>query len=626
MTRKTLLGAIILTMITCGCSKPNEEDVNTPDARLELRGTSESNEIPSDKTSIPIAFSTNQSWLASSDVNWIFVTPNKGSSGDAAIVAMVEENTTSSDRTGKVTIKAGNISKDVSIIQRTKSGGATGETITFKAINITSSSLMLSATTNSTKSYYWDIVKKSLWDSFGGETIWNSIIKEIKDAGILSDFIVTGNDSYNFSNMEAGTEYVAYAAFCDNNGIRTGEFFTETFKTNSGEPANGAITLTVTNITSSSFTVTATSNSGKEFFFDIIEKSVWDKNGGNTVWNDIIKAYLNAGGLPLAIGWDQYTYTEEKAGTEYIAFAAFCDNNGIKTGEIFTETFKTSSGSDPDPGTNTSYLPTRVLVFDNDYSTPVEYGGIKIMDNVAMDYSFLYGSDGRILQHGIDYCLTGTRILEGASETYSTLYAYDVRGFSLERTTAGGSTYKHTLNSKYYLDSCESTFDDKLVFKYDDNNHLSLLYDDGAAFEHWRVNYTWDNDCLTKITYARTYQNNTKNLTISFSYGSQSNPYYGLNFDPTLFWLNTLNQRHLYLMRCGELEYLGYLGKNSKKLATSVTIQGDIDFAESGKSIKSYSATYEVSGNELKKMTVVKKFADNSSQTQKYLFYNEKYK
>lgn len=501
-------------MITCGCSKPTEEEVDTPDARLELSGTSESNEITADKTSIPIAFSTNQSWSASSNVNWISVTPNKGSSGDAAIVAMVEENTTTSDRTGKVTIKAGNISKDVSIKQRKKSGEPAGETITLRATNITSSSFTVSTTTSSTKSYLWDVIEKSMWDSYDGETIWNSYVQTYKEAGVLSSYIITGNDSFSYSNAKAGTEYVAFAAFCDKNGVKTGEFFTETFKTSSG--------------------------SGPD--------------------------------------------------------------------------------PDPDPNPNTSYLPAGIFEL-GDGEDVYERGGVKYA--MAKVYSILYGNDGRVSRFGKTD--THETLIESKPMGYS--YAYDIRGFSLERSSSS-SIYQYSLSPNYYISECKEHWykNGKIVFKYDDNNHISMIRSSGG--NNYTFYYTWENDCLTKIVCENVYQYETYKLTISFSYGNQSNPYYSLNFDPTFFMLKIMEHIDIIDGRASELEYLGWFGKNSKKLATSVTIQGDFDYSDTnnGPNIKSYSATYEVSGNELKKMTVVQKYADNSSQTKKYLFYNEKYK
>lgn len=103
--------------------------------------------------------------------------------------------------------------------------------ITISVTDIDASSATLSATPSSSKMYFLSMTDKSSWDNEGGDDIWNSYIDLCKQQGTLSQSLYTGNLNFQVTDLDAQTEYVIFAAFCDKNGTRSGEIFTYSFQT-----------------------------------------------------------------------------------------------------------------------------------------------------------------------------------------------------------------------------------------------------------------------------------------------------------------------------------------------------------------------------------------------------------
>ena len=311
------------------CASPNEEEI-TP-AELKLKGISESIEVGAGSSQVPISFSTNKTWTASSDSPWISLSSSKGAAGDAAILAAVEENTSGNERTGKVTVTAGNVSKSV-LIRQAQAGPSANESLVITARVSDYSTFTVSVTTNTTRSYFFDVVEKSVWDKDGGEAVWKSLFKK--------DKVLTKNGSREYTDQKPKTEYLAFAAFCDANGTKTGGFFTEAFVTDTGLGGDDPvpIELSVSNLTGTSFTLTASSRSSDRFYCDAVKKSVWDEYGGEVVWKAYVQAGLEAGTFvdELVVGEVSYDYHDLET-DKYIAFAAYCYTDGTLKSTIFTK-------------------------------------------------------------------------------------------------------------------------------------------------------------------------------------------------------------------------------------------------------------------------------------------------
>lgn len=114
---------------------------------------------------------------------------------------------------------------------------------------ITSNGCVISITTSSTKSYYCDIVDKETWDEYGGDVVWDAYISEMKEGGQFnSDYLSSGNDTYTFKGLETNTGYVVFAAFCDKSGIKSGNIFSQSFTTQTGETPGGDDDITSNSI------------------------------------------------------------------------------------------------------------------------------------------------------------------------------------------------------------------------------------------------------------------------------------------------------------------------------------------------------------------------------------------
>ena len=359
-----------LLLLFFSCTSPVQEKSEA--AELYLTGTRETIEVGSGSNVIPISFSTNQSWTARPDVSWISLSSGKGSAGDAAIVATVEENRTEAARSGNVTITAGSASKSIQITQSSAGGTSTSETLVLTARISDYTTFTVSVTTNSTRSYFFDVVEKSVWDKDGGEAVWKSRFRK--------DAVLNKNGSRQYTDQKAKTEYLAFAAFCDANGTRTGGFYTESFITDTGLGGNDPtpITLSVSSLTASSFVLNASSKSSDKYFFSIAEKDTWDTYGAETVWQASVKILLDAGSFvsKLASGEASYKYDGLKT-SKYVAFAAYCYNDGKLKSTIFTKEIDlTNIGQDRTPdyvwiNTNLALLPgeSRTLVaecYDSD--------------------------------------------------------------------------------------------------------------------------------------------------------------------------------------------------------------------------------------------------------------------
>ncbi len=360
-----------LLLLFLACTSPIKDEAES--VELYLHGVQETIEIDSGSNVIPISFSTNRSWTAHSDASWISLSSSKGSAGDAAIVATVEENRTEATRTGKVTITAGSASQSIRIAQSSVNIPSANEMLVLTARITDYTTFTVSVTTNATRSYFFDVVEKSVWDKDGGEAVWKRCFRK--------DAVLDKNGSKEYTNQKAMTEYLAFAAFCDANGVRTGDFYTEVFLTDTGLGSNdpSPITLSVSSMTATSFVLNTSSHSTEKYYFDIVEKENWDTSGGDAVWQASVKSRLEAGTfVSKLVSGEAFCKFERLRTTKYVAFAAYCYNDGKLKSTIFIKEIDLANASqDTAPtylsiNTNLALLPgeTRMLTancYDEDF-------------------------------------------------------------------------------------------------------------------------------------------------------------------------------------------------------------------------------------------------------------------
>ena len=114
MNFKTMLCGLLVFAAAAACT-PQDEPVVTP--KLDVSGSSVT--LTATGAEGTFTVTSNQKWTASADASWVVVTPASGDASDKAVTVKVtaEDNTATEARTATVTVKAGDLSKTVSVSQ-----------------------------------------------------------------------------------------------------------------------------------------------------------------------------------------------------------------------------------------------------------------------------------------------------------------------------------------------------------------------------------------------------------------------------------------------------------------------------------------------------------------------------
>lgn len=223
---------------------------------------------------------------------------------------------------------------------------ATEGSLSISISSITESTCKVSISTTSARTYFSAVCNKANWDEYGVDSIWDAYISYLSEMGQLDEWIGTGNCSDTIIELDPQTEYVVFAAFCDNNGKREGDVYSKTFTTqNNNSGSTGTLSIKVSNITESSCSVSVSPSSNNAYYWDIIKETQWKESGGDEVWNSVVESLGDDFSLALSTGKDNFDFSDLDSQTEYVVFAAFCDNNGKRIGDFYTSTFTTKKES-----------------------------------------------------------------------------------------------------------------------------------------------------------------------------------------------------------------------------------------------------------------------------------------
>ena len=122
MKRTTYFLAILAMMFilpSCGSKEnPIPNPGNDPAKTTEITIASPSHTLSSDGGNATISFTTNGSWTAVSNVDWIVLQQTSGDAGSININIIVKENKDYDQRDGLVIISSSNVSKSVSVVQK----------------------------------------------------------------------------------------------------------------------------------------------------------------------------------------------------------------------------------------------------------------------------------------------------------------------------------------------------------------------------------------------------------------------------------------------------------------------------------------------------------------------------
>ena len=161
--------------------------------------------------------------------------------------------------------------------------------------------------------------------------------------------------------LDPGTEYYAIAFGLSTDGVATTAPTVKEFKTlsdggnNGGGSSQNAFSISVSGVTATGVTVNVTPSNNDSYYFDVIEKSVFDSYNSPAAfaadyWAMVAEVYESYGypiSYALSQGSDGYTYEDSlDPNTEYYAFAFGVSTAGTITTGVTTKAFTTlSSGS-----------------------------------------------------------------------------------------------------------------------------------------------------------------------------------------------------------------------------------------------------------------------------------------
>lgn len=346
-----------------------------------------------------------------------------------------------------------------------------------------------------------------------------------------------------------------------------------------------ALDIDVLNISNTSCSISVSSNSSKTYFWEVSKKAMWDQYGSDEIWETYISEYKKAGKLAEAIftGNSSFTVEELSENTEYIVFAAFCDKNGVKSGEIYTKSFKTTSGDNTGGGSENHALPSKI---NTNVTLTINNG--EHVENFNSSESFIYDRNGQISRYT-------TATAEGKT---TGRYSYSYSGSVVTET----EDIANEDVSLVFVDGCVTRWLEHVsITSYNTHNHTykngyltleEIVDPDEAEY----LDYIWEDSCLSKIT--KRYSNLGVYAEYEFVYGKDKNPYYGLNFEPTSLWLSPSSDD------VERWKKLGLMGKNSKKLPI------EVKYLVAGECETSYSIKYEFASGTLKEIIVTEKAAD----------------
>ena len=262
-------------------------------------------------------------------------------------------------------------------------GGSTAS-YAITVSGITSNGATVSVTPSDNNAYYFDVVEKDYLDMYGSEAQFladyvaeiKAYIDELNAYGYgitFADFVSYGKDTYTYEpgDLDPNTEYYAFAFGITENGEITSGLSKVEFKTlstggNTGggdaTTSNNTFNVDVTDITSTGATVVVTPSNYDTYYFDVIEKEVYDmytdKKEFAVEYIAEIKALFEAYGYSfgeiLSSGNDAYSFEGYlEPNTAYYAFAVGVSTSGVITTDVAAVPFTTLASGGGNSGGST---------------------------------------------------------------------------------------------------------------------------------------------------------------------------------------------------------------------------------------------------------------------------------
>lgn len=116
MRQKIVLAIVALLTVCCVFSCQKVEPQKSPESVAVITKPQPTGE-PSTAGTRPVTIAATSHWTATSDSNWLTVSPAEGEKGMQEVILTFSDNTTGQERTGKVTFTSGTYSETFVLVQ-----------------------------------------------------------------------------------------------------------------------------------------------------------------------------------------------------------------------------------------------------------------------------------------------------------------------------------------------------------------------------------------------------------------------------------------------------------------------------------------------------------------------------
>ena len=254
-----------------------------------------------------VQVTSDYSWTASSDVSWLTVNTKNGKPGTSWLLFSVAKNTTTSNRTGYITVSSEDYNLSAQFMLTQAAGSSQSEvTFSFEFKNVTSNSVDVYVTpSDDSASYWYDIYPLAEFNELGTpaefmQAYYMYIKATIESMGYpFSAALDQGASNFTYTELDANTAYVAFAFQVDpdSGALVSTELSHDVFTTASNQNSPLSAWLGTWNLTSSKTYVQQNNAQGKyeEAFLN------------QTLTRTITIADSGMGdGTVLVYGWDGY--------------------------------------------------------------------------------------------------------------------------------------------------------------------------------------------------------------------------------------------------------------------------------------------------------------------------------
>lgn len=228
---------------------------------------------------------------------------------------------------------------------------------TIEVLDITETAARVSIfPENKGTKYYFDILREQYYneynDKFGFQRFIDNTVKNLMEANnmtkeqVLSRILSSGDDSYGFTGLEAGSVYYAVAMGIDDNGLINTDIAVKKFSTKEVEQSSNTFNISVGTATYTGVTYSVKpSNSAEQYVLIPWNKTTVDKMNDKEFIKHCIKTRSDI---------EEFVVTGEQKGVIDICvpgrdyyLVAFGYQGGVATTGVTKVPFTTKSGGDP---------------------------------------------------------------------------------------------------------------------------------------------------------------------------------------------------------------------------------------------------------------------------------------